>query len=131
MASSDIVLANPLVEINNETIPVVPNSVRYTEGFGEQTMRTQSVGNGNVKNVYAQNVETRMSTFSCTMESTPQNIALIRTWKSNGNGNVIVVTSTGSNFSRTFLEAALTNNYEVGLGSDKNIELEFHTRSAT
>ena len=56
-----IALADPSVVINNEPVAVVPNSVKYTEGSGEQTMRAASTGGGGVQQVFSRNVETNFS----------------------------------------------------------------------
>ena len=54
-------LSNIAVSVNNDPIAIVPNSVSYTEGFGEQTMRAASVGGASVEQVFSQDLE---STFS-------------------------------------------------------------------
>ena len=50
-------------------------------------------------------------------------IDLVRTWKSNTNANAVTITS-GSEFTRTIVRAAVINNYEVALGADTQIEVE-------
>jgi len=116
-------LSNPVVTINNVVLAIVPNSVTYTEGLGEQTMRTQSAGGGSVEQVYSNNVETNQSMFKCQLFNTAENIDNIRIWKTNNNANAI--TLTGEGLTRSFSSMALTNNYEVNLGSDTAIDIEF------
>lgn len=120
-----IALANPTVLVNNLSTPIVPNSFSYTEGFGEQTVRTQSAGGGGVQSVFSNNVETNLSMVKFSMFPTAENIALIRQWKSNGNENVI--SASGSGLTRSFTNATLVNDYEVNLGADSQIDLEFKT----
>jgi len=116
-------LSNPTVVINNITVPVVPNSVAFTEGFGEQNIRTQSAGGGSVQQVYSNNIETNMSMFKCELYNTAENIDNIRIWKTNNSDNAISVT--GEGLTRSFTNMALVNDYEVNLGSDTTISIEF------
>ena len=50
-------LANPLVAVNNDPVPVTPNSVMYTEGLGEQTIRAATLGGGQVQPIFSRNIE--------------------------------------------------------------------------
>jgi hypothetical protein len=123
-----IAVSNPAVVINNLAVPVVPNSVSYTEGFGEQNMSVQSAGGGNIDTVFSDNVETHISKVMFTMKNTAENIALIRGWKVNKNANAITVT--GDDLNRSFSGMALVSDYEVKLGADTVIELEFQGNPA-
>lgn len=127
--ASPVALVNPTVLINNLSTPIVPNSFTYTEGQGEQTMRVQSSGGGSVQSVLSNNVESNLSMVKFEMYPTADNIDTIKSWKVNGNNNAISA-SDASGFTRSFTNAALTNNYEVALGSDTKISLEFHTDAA-
>lgn len=129
-------LANPTVVVNNVTIAVVPNSVKYTEGLGEQNMRAASSGGGSVEQVFSRNIENNFSMVSFSVFNSPANIATARVWKTNENQNVISISGTvtdngvSSTFSRSFTNAAILNNYEVNLGADTEIELEFQSDAA-
>lgn len=121
-------LLNGVVTINNVNIAYVPNTVVFTEGLGEQDVRTQTAGGGAVEQVYVDNVETRLSMFKFSLIPTKDSVELARSWKTNRNENVI--TYTEGTFSRSFAQAALTSDYEVNASADGNIDLEFKTRSA-
>lgn len=122
------ILSNPTVIINNANITVMPNSVMYTEGLGEQSIKVASAGGGSVELLSSENVEDRYSKVSLSIPVTEDNIANALTWKNNENNNVIAITSQG--FTRTFGEATLITDYEVNMQSDGQIDLEFHTRAA-
>lgn len=122
------VLSNPTVVANNNPTAIIPNSFGYTEGLGEQTVRTQSTGGGSVEQVSSEDVTTRKSKFKFEMLNTADNIDLARTWKRNGNQNVFSVSE--DSFSRTFTNAIIVNDYEVTLASDGNIALEFESSAA-
>lgn len=119
---SDVAVVNPTVVINNIAIPVRPNSVKFREGKGEQSMRVQSAGGSNTETVFSNNVETNMSALMFEMINTAANIELARGWKTNGNTNAATVTGVG--LSRSFNGMAILNDYEVDLSSDGVIPIE-------
>ena len=125
-------LANALVTVNNNPVPVIPNSVMFTEGQGEQSIRAASVGGGAVEQIYAQNIETNFSTISFDMAATVPNIAEAKTWKINLNQNVVKIVgqTPEGKVIRTFTQAAILNDYEVALGTDTNITVEFKSNQA-
>jgi len=125
---SRIKLSNPTVVINNTAVPIVPNSFTYTEGFGEQELKVQSSGGGSVQTVLSNNVETNMSMVKFSLHNTAENIDLARSWKINSNNNAITITGDGLN--RAVNNAAVTNDYEVNLGSDTTVDIEFHGDAA-
>jgi len=121
-------LANPRVLVNNLSVAIVPNSCSYTEGLGEQTVRTASAGGGSVQSVYSNNVETNLSMVKFDMFATAENLETILLWKNNANANVISIS--GDGLTRSFASAVLTNDYEINLGSDSVVSLEFKTDAA-
>lgn len=121
-----IQLTDATVIANNEVIGIIPNSLKWTEGFGEQTQRAMSIGGGKTEQVYANNVETNIGKLMFSLPSTVQNIALARQWKANQNQNVFQVAgeTVDGDVTRTFTSAAVTNDFEVPVGTEANIELE-------
>lgn len=125
-------LADALVAVNNDPVAVIPNTVSFTEGLGEQKVRAASAGGGQVEQIYSNDIESNFSTIMFEIPATVENIAKARQWKSNKNQNVIQIvgqTPEGS-VTRTFTQAAILNDYEVKLGSETNIEIEFKSNPA-
>lgn len=125
-------LANALVTVNNDPVAIIPNSLMFTEGLGEQSIRAASVGGDQTEQIYSDDIESNFSTISFEIPATIENIAKAREWKTNKNQNVVQVlgsTPEGS-MTRTFTQAAFLNNYEVALGSDTNIPIEFKANPA-
>ena len=125
-------LADALVLINNDPVAIIPNTLTFTEGLGEQTIRAASLGGGQVEQVYANNIESNFSTVKFEIPATVENIAAARSWKTNKNQNVVQIvgsTPEGS-ITRTFTQAAILNDYEIGLGSDTNVPMEFKSNPA-
>lgn len=128
-----IALADPSIVVNNEPVSIVPNSVAYDEGLGEQTMRAASTGGGGTEQVFANNVETNFGMVKFALYNDIASIELARSWKTNRNQNVVTMTGKtpdGQSITRSFTQAAILNNYEVALGSDTSFELEFKSNTA-
>ena len=129
------VINNPAVAINNNAIPVIPNSVVFGEGLGEQEVKVESTGGDQIIEVYCNNIETKISRFNFDMLNTVQNIEAARGWKVNQNLNTITFTGedsvTGARITRTIAGAALVNDYDIELSSDGKLSLEFKGRQAT
>ena len=125
-------LANAQLSVNNEPISYAPNTLNYTEGFGEQTVRAASAGGGQVEQIYSRNIETSFSKVNFEMPATIPNINLARQWKANTNQNVVSIvgeTPEGT-LTRTFTQASLLTDYEVSLVSEGNIVIEFNANPA-
>jgi hypothetical protein len=108
-------------------VPVIPNSVTYTEGFGEQQTKTQSLGGGAVQTVWIDNAESKFSTLKFSIFPTVDNVALARSWKAGGNNNAASLsgqTDQSIYFTRSFNHLSINNNYEVTLGADGKIDCE-------
>ena len=127
-----IQVADAAVTVNNNVVAIVPNSLVYTEGKGEQTMRAASAGGGQVEPIYSNNIETNLSMCRFDLPATVENIDLAREWKSNSNQNLVQLAgrTAEGNVTRTFTQAALLTDYEVPLGSDTNITIEFRANPA-
>lgn len=121
-------LATPQIVVNNETIGIKPNSFTYTEGFGERKVRVKSTGGGQKEIITTRDVETELSMckFIIYAEDTP--IETVRDWLANVDANVIQAAD--GNFQRTFTQAIITNNPEVNLGVDGEVEVEFQSAPA-
>jgi len=128
-----IALADASVTVNNDPVAIVPNSVAFTEGKGEQNMRAASAGGGSVEQIYSNNVETNFSMVKFSLHNTIQKIEDARDWKSNRNQNSVTITGKtpdGKTITRTFNQAAILNDYEINLGSDTDFEIEFKSSPA-
>lgn len=127
-----IQLSDATLLANNEPVGIVANSLKYTEGKGEQTVRPMSIGGGAVEPVFANNVETNVSKLMFSLMTTVDNVALARQWKENKDQNVFQIagSTVDGNITRTFTRAAVTNDYEVPIGSEANIEIEVMANAA-
>jgi hypothetical protein len=128
-----IQLSDATFSVNNEAIPTIPNSISFTEGLGEQSMKAASIGGGAVEEIYANDIESNFSMVKAEIPATPEMIELVKEWKTNRNNNVVQIigeTPEGT-LTRTFSRAALTSDYEVGIGADATIPVDFKSMPAT
>lgn len=121
---ADKELANPTLVINNVTIPIVPNSLKFKSGKGEQDVFTQSSGGSATQAVFSKNVESNISMVAFSIRNTPANIELQSDWKDLENANAIELTGDGG-FSRSFNNMAQTSDPDINLGADTPIDIEF------
>ena len=120
----------PTVMVNNVSVAIKPNSFSYKEGFGERKVRIASGGGGTLTQVVSEDIETQLSTCKFMLYSTSDNVTLVRTWQTNSDANAVEVTDK-DNFSRTFANAIITNDPDVSLGVDGEVEVEFTSRKST
>ena len=120
-------LSDLAVIVNDEPVGVIPNSIEFDEGRGEQSLRPVSIGEGKTEQVYSNNLESNFGANKFAMPSTPENVALALKWKTNRDNNVVQFLGSinGEVFSRTFQKCALTTNYKIAVGDAADIEVEF------
>lgn len=118
--------------VNDEAVGIVPNTLAYTEGEGEQSVRAMSIGGGKVEQVYSRDLSTSISMLKFSLPVTIENIKLARKWKTNQNQNVaqIAGSTVDGDITRTFTQAAVVNDYEVPIGSETDIEIEIKSNAA-
>lgn len=127
-----IQLSDVTLIINETPVGIIPNSLSYTEGLGEQTIRAVSIGGGATEQVYANNLENNYANVKFEMPTTIENIKLARSWKTNQNANAIQMSGTagGADFTKNISQAALTADYEVPIGTEANISIELMGNTA-
>lgn len=124
-------LTNPQLEVNGLSVEIVPNSLVFDEGLGEQTVKAQSAGGGAASSVFFGNAETLISMLKFEVYVTDKKIDLALIWKTNENFNILTWTGgRNSNTQRALKNAALTNNYEVEMKNEGVMSLEFHGEAA-
>jgi hypothetical protein len=127
-----IQLSSAALLVNDEVVMIVPNTLKYTEGFGEQSVRAASVGGGAVEQIFSQDVETSLSKVMFDIHTTPDNVKLARGWKSNGNLNVVQIAgkTAEGDVTRTFTQAAMTGDPEIEIATEGVINIEFMSNAA-
>tara|TARA_R110000851_G_scaffold134568_1_gene269871 strand:- start:779 stop:1168 length:390 start_codon:yes stop_codon:yes gene_type:complete len=125
-------LSNPTVEINDETIAIVPNSLTYKRGAGDVTVRTQSAGGDSVESVITEDAETKISNVKFSLLLTDKNLDFVRTWQGSrfDGGNTIKLSQRGSTQPLSFANMQVVSDPEYSVGADGSVEVEFMGDSA-
>lgn len=116
-------LSNPIVQVNDTTIAVKPNSFKYNSGKGEKTVRAQSAGGNSVEAFLTEDAETKLAMVTFTLYTTQDNIGLVEQWQDNLEGNTLTV-SEGS-FQKNFTSMYVINDPDINFSADGEIEIEF------
>ena len=115
-------LSNPVVEISNVIVDVVANSVSYKGGRGDKTVKSQLSG-GIATPVTTVDASTKIGMVKMKMLSTKANIDKIEAWLASNSGLAIGL-SEGA-FNKNFSNMTITNDPELALGVDSEIELDW------
>jgi hypothetical protein len=126
------IITNPALVINNVPITYIPNSVKYKEGIGDVTVKTQTAGGRSIDNITSYDISTARSMVSFDMASTVVNVEQARKWKirsTTGEFNAIRLTDS-QGFSRSFRQATMTSEPEIPLGNDGVFSVSFEALTA-
>lgn len=119
-----IALNNINVLVDGTPIKVQPNSVKYNDGDGEVTLRSQTAG-PTVEIVRSVNAETTIGMAGFTLLATTENAELLRTWRRDPIPHTVELSQDGANFSRAFRNMRVSNNPDVETGHDASFDVEF------
>jgi hypothetical protein len=110
--------------VNNDTWPIVPNSLKYVGGKGEKNVRPQSSGGGNVDAVVTENAETKLSQVMFEMTNTKGNIERYEEAQESLGGLTVEFADALSGLTKSFANMSVTNDSEITLSQDGNIVVE-------
>lgn len=116
-------LSNPAVEVNDQAVSIVPNSLSYKKGQGDRTVKAQSAGGNAIEAIVTENAETKISMVKFKMFNTKTNLDLANSWIENISGNTIRL-SEGA-LTESFRGMIVTTEPERSIGADGELELEF------
>jgi hypothetical protein len=131
MAESTKIISAPYVAINGQPIGVQPNSVTYTLGKGEQSVKSVSLGGGSTTTIYSDNVDTKVSKLKFKLYSTIDAQNLLKIWSNDGNSLLVQIAgideTSGQDLSLTFQKAAFVTDPEIALKESGDVEIEIHS----
>jgi len=116
-------LANPTVEVNDNPIAIVPNSLSYKKGQGDKTVKAQSAGGNAIETVITENAETKISMVKFKLYNTKENFDNANVWIDNIDGNTIRLSE--GELTESFRGMVTTTEPERMVGADGELELEF------
>lgn len=119
-----IALNNIDVLVDGIPVSVQPNSVKYNDGDGEVTLRSQTAGT-TVEIVRSVNAETTIGMAGFTLLATVENAELLRRWRRDPIPHTVELSQLGANFRRAFRNMRVSNNPDVETGHDTSFDVEF------
>lgn len=116
-------LSNPALEVNDQSLAFVPNSLSYKKGQGDKTVKPQSAGGNSVETVVTINAETKKSMVKFKLMPTKDNSDLVDGWTNNVSGNTIRLSE--GDLTVSFRGMIVTTEPERVIGADGELELTF------
>ena len=116
-------ITTPTVEVNNDIIAIVPNSLVSRGGKGTKTVRPQSSGGGNVEMVISEDATTKKSYIKFELMPTSANIDLIKSWQDSITGVAIGISD--SSYNESYRNMVMINDPDLNLTAEGTIECQF------
>lgn len=116
-------LSNPSVEINDQVISIIPNSLSYKKGQGDKAVKSQSAGGNAIEVVMTENAETKISMTKFKLYNTKSNFDLVNSWLDNIVGSTIRLSE--GDLIESFRNMIVTTEPERAIGADGELEIEF------
>ena len=117
-------LSVPTIKVNNDVVPIVPNSYKYTPGDGETKVRAASTGGGGAKAIHTQDAETMCSKVTFQVYPETKEIGLIRVWKQAVGTLTVQHSQTSDGIAESFQHMSVTNDPEVTASADGILTVE-------
>lgn len=118
----------PQVEVNNDLILIVPNTLNYDLGEGETNVRAASGGGNSIRSVHTQNAESKIGKVMFSVYLTADMDDRIREWKDSTGANAIKFSERlgdGTVSARSFENMSLINSVNREATADGTVPLEF------
>ena len=116
-------LSNPTIEVNDQPIAIIPNSLSFKKGQGDKQVKAQSAGGNAIEVVISENAETKISMVKFKMTNTKENFDLANGWIDNISGSAIRLSE--GEMTENFRHMVVTTEPERMIGADGELELEF------
>lgn len=120
-----LVLSNPTLRVNNETIGFKPNSISFKLGKGEKSVKGVSEGEGSSDVAMSENIEDRVGMIKFSLFSDPVLIELFNVWASQdiNIGNDVKIFD--RRFNATLVRGIVVNDPDINSGVDAEFEVDF------
>lgn len=116
-------LYKPAVEVNGEVVYIVPNSLKFKDGFGTRNTRVASGGGDRRETINTEDITTQFGELTFDMHTTVENINLKRQWQANFDVNEVAWLEAGE--SRRMTNALIQEDPEVNSGVDGQFTVMF------
>lgn len=117
-------LTNGTIIVNDATIAIKPDSIKYKRGVGDRKMRTQSVGDS-VEHITTEDLTTKIGMISFTLIGTDANAEAVANWQDNFDTNAVEMITT-SGYTLVLQQAVMTVDPEIAVAVEGEIEVVFN-----
>lgn len=121
-------LANPVVEVNNAIIAIVPNSFSFKSGKGNKTLRPQSAGGNSIQTIVTIDAETKKSMVKFSLITTKQNDEYKDAWQDAVDG--VLINASDGDWAKTFRKMHIIEDPETSTGAEGVTEISFEGQPA-
>lgn len=122
---AETIITNPQININDELILYVPNSLKFTPNTAKTVVKSLTAGGNSAVTVHSKDVTESTSKVTFSVKATERIIQLISYWDSNIGKNVIEISSQNGELAYAFTGMSLEENVELEFGADSEVELTF------
>lgn len=116
-------LSNPNIQVDNNTVSIVPNSLKYKSGKGDVKLNPQAAGGTSISMVISQDASTMKSAVSFSLYPTQTNIDLLAAWQGAAEG--VSISFSDGTFTKQFRQMYVIGDPEIELGADKSFTVPF------
>ncbi len=116
-------LSNPTVEVDDDTISIIPNSLSYKEGQGDRNVKAESAGGSAITPIVTINAETKISMCKFKLSNTEDHLNQIKEWMGEDEG--VTISLSEGEIQVAFREMVVTTEPERAVGADGELEVEF------
>lgn len=120
---SEKTLSNPTVEINDDVIAIIPNSLSYKPGLGDKAAKAQSAGGNAISIVVTEDAETKISMIKFKLYNTPANLTRVKDWNALYESTIRIYED---DVTESFADCVITTEPERAVGADGELEVEWN-----
>jgi len=115
-------LSNPTVEVNNDVVAIIPNSLSYKKGKGDRKALPQSSGGNAIDIVVTEDAETKKSMVKFSLRNTKANQDRLDSWQDEEQNTIRL---SQGDFVIPFRQMVVTGDPETETGADGKLEVMF------
>jgi len=118
-------ISEATLEVNDEVVAYLSNTLAYNRGGGEVNVIAQTVGGGSIEAVSTTDAETRLGMVKIATPSTEKSDQLLSAWQNKIALNVVRISDQDTGVSFVLTGASVVNNPDLETGADGAVEVDF------
>jgi hypothetical protein len=122
---AEVLITNPQININDELIPYVPDTLSLIKNTAKTNVKTLTVGGTSAYTVHSKDVSDSTSKVEFSVKVTKRIIELVDDWINNLGTNVIEVSSSDGVLALAFTGCSLLDSANLDFGANKDVKITF------